>query len=85
VSIVVPYYNRAQFLNENIQSVIDLDYKNIELTVIDDGSKNNRVEVIRKLIPECKARFKRFEFRHRPNKGLSATLNQGIIYSKGQV
>ncbi|MFT0213776.1 glycosyltransferase [Pseudomonas sp. F1_0610] len=84
VSIVVPCYNHENFVQETIQSIIDQDYKNIELIIIDDGSKDNSVSMIQKLVPACEARFVRFEFRHRQNKGLCATLNEGLAWSRGQ-
>lgn len=83
VSVVIPCYNHAQFVQETIQSVIDQDYENIELIIIDDGSKDNSVEVIEKMKPACEARFKRFEFRHRSNKGLSITLNEALEWCEG--
>lgn len=83
VSIVIPCYNHAQFVQETIQSVINQDYENIELIIIDDGSKDNSVEVIEKMKPACETRFKRFEFRHRPNKGLCATLNEALEWCEG--
>lgn len=84
VSIVIPCYNHAQFVQETIQSVIDQDYANIELIIIDDGSKDNSVEVIQEMIPVCEERFVRFEFRHRPNKGLCATLNEALEWCEGE-
>lgn len=84
VSIVIPCYNHAQFVQETIQSVIDQDYQNIELIIIDDGSKDNSVEKIQEMISVCEKRFKRFEFRHRPNKGLCATLNEALEWCEGE-
>jgi len=84
VSIVIPCYNHAQYVQETIQSVIDQDYDNIELIIIDDGSKDNSVEKIQELIPACEKRFVRFEFRHRPNKGLCATLNEAMKWCEGE-
>ena len=84
VSIVIPCYNHAQFVQETIQSVIDQDYENIELIIIDDGSKDNSVDVIQEMIPACEERFVRFEFRYRPNKGLCATLNEALEWCEGE-
>src|SRR5690554_4831249 len=84
VSIVIPCYNHAQFVQESIQSVIEQDYENIELIIIDDGSKDNSVEVIQEMIPACEERFVRFEFRYRPNKGLCATLNESLEWCEGE-
>ena len=84
VSIVIPCYNHAQFVQETIQSVIDQDYENIELIIIDDGSKDNSVEIIQQMTPACEERFKQFEFRYRPNKGLCATLNEALEWCEGE-
>lgn len=84
VSVIVPCYNHAEFVRETIQSVIDQDYEKIELIVIDDGSKDSSVEAISEMIPSCNQRFVRFEFRHRPNKGLCATLNEALEWCEGE-
>ncbi|HCH8077766.1 TPA: glycosyltransferase, partial [Acinetobacter baumannii] len=84
VSIVIPCYNHANFVQDCIQSVIAQTYQNIELIIIDDGSKDGSVEKIQEFIGECEKRFVRFEFRNRPNKGLSATLNEALEWCQGE-
>lgn len=84
VSVVIPCYNHESFVQDSIQSVIDQTYENIELIIIDDGSKDSSVEKIQEMIPACKERFFRFEFRYRPNKGLSATLNEALEWCEGE-
>lgn len=84
VSVVVPCYNHEKYVQECIKSIIDQDYKNIELIIIDDGSSDGSVNKIEELIPECEKRFTRFEFRTRPNKGLCETLNEAINWCKGE-
>jgi len=79
VSVVVPCYNHEYYVEKTIESIINQTYKNIELIVIDDGSKDNSVKVIQELADKYD-----FTFIHRPNKGLSATLNEGIKLSKGK-
>ncbi|PKZ68323.1 glycosyl transferase [Moraxella osloensis] len=83
VSIVIPCYNHESFVQDCIQSVIDQTYQNIELIIIDDGSKDNSVAKIQEMISACKVRFTRFEFRTRANKGLSATLNEALEWCQG--
>lgn len=83
VSVVIPCYNHESFVQDSIQSVIDQTYQNIELIIIDDGSKDGSVDKIQEMIPTCQERFVRFEFRHRPNKGLSATLNEALEWCEG--
>lgn len=84
VSVVIPCYNHENFVQASIQSVINQTYENIELIIIDDGSKDKSVEKIREMIEACKERFVRFEFRSRPNKGLSSTLNEAIEWCQGE-
>lgn len=84
VSVVIPCYNHEKFVEYCIQSVIDQTYQNIELIIIDDGSRDGSVEKIQEMIPACQERFVRFEFRYRPNKGLSATLNEALNWSVGE-
>ena len=50
VSVIIPCYNHADFVQETIRSVIEQNYKNIELIIIDDGSKDNSVEKIKKIV-----------------------------------
>lgn len=83
VSVIIPSYNHAEYITDSIQSIIDQDYENIELIIIDDGSRDNSIEVISKMIPICEKRFVRFEFRSRPNKGLCATLNEALEWCEG--
>ena len=84
VSVVIPCYNHEQFVQDCIQSVIDQTYQNIELIIIDDGSSDGSVAKIQEMLLVCEERFTHFEFRHRPNKGLSTTLNEAIEWCQGE-
>ncbi|WP_201610403.1 glycosyltransferase family 2 protein [Psychrobacter submarinus] len=84
VSVIIPCYNHESYVIETIQSIIDQDYENIELIIIDDGSNDDSVIRIKEMIPLCKKRFKRFEFRSRLNKGLCATLNEALDWCEGE-
>ena len=84
VSVVIPCFNHENFVQQTIQSVIDQDYKNIELIIIDDGSKDSSVEKIKSLVSVCVNRFDKFYFIHRINKGLCETLNEAIEICSGE-
>lgn len=83
ISIIIPVYNHSQYVQDCIESVIAQDHGNIELIIIDDGSTDDSVAVIEPLLPACRKRFARFEFRSLPNKGLAATLNEGLDWAEG--
>jgi len=79
VSIIIPCYNHEKYVSQTIESIVNQTYRNIELIVIDDGSKDNSVNVIQKLADKYN-----FTFLYRSNKGLPTTLNEGIKLSKGK-
>lgn len=76
VSVVIPCYNHARFLAEAIESVLQQTYKNVEIIVIDDGSKDNTKEIA--------DQFSAVKYVYQPNQGLSAARNTGIDNSKGE-
>lgn len=84
VSIIIPCYNHRQYILDSIQSILNQTYQSIELIVIDDGSKDDSFEEIKKIESECRGRFIRFECYTRENKGLSATLNEAIKWCQGK-
>lgn len=79
VSIVIPTYNRADFLPKAIQSVLNQTYRNWEIIIIDDGSTDN-TEGIVKSYKEARIRY----ILHKSNLGLSAARNTGIKNSRGE-
>ncbi|MNR85751.1 Hyaluronan synthase [compost metagenome] len=83
VTIAIPCYNHAGFVQDSIRSVINQTYENIEFIIIDDGSTDQSVNKIKEILIECEQRFTRFEFRDRPNKGLCNTLNEALEWAQG--
>ena len=84
VSMCMSAYNHENYVQEAIQSVIDQDYKNIELIIINDGSSDSTHERIESLKFKCENRFIRFVYINRFNKGLTPTLNDLLRISKGK-
>ena len=78
VSIVIPAYNHARYLDEAIRSVLAQDYPNVELVVIDDGSTDDTHEVLQKYTGQ-------FQIIRQQNSGQSATLNRGWQISSGNI
>lgn len=83
VTMCVPVYNHEGFVEASIKSIVAQTYKNIELIIIDDGSTDGSAEVVSRFLEQCEARFTRFKFVSRPNKGLSATLNDALQWASG--
>lgn len=79
VSIIVPCYKQAHFLQESLQSVLDQSFENWECVIVNDGSPDNTEEVAQKW---C-ATDARFKYIKKPNGGLSSARNAGIAISRG--
>ena len=80
ISVVVPCYNQAQYLDECLQSVLDQTYTDWECIIVNDGSPDNTEDVAKKWV-EKDARF-RYLFKE--NGGLSSARNAGIEIAKGE-
>jgi glycosyltransferase involved in cell wall biosynthesis len=78
VSVIIPSYNMARFLPQAVDSVLAQTYKNIEIQIIDDGSKDNTPDVIRRWDGNPRVRVHR-----QVNGGLSHARNQGIALTRG--
>lgn len=84
VSVIIPAYNHSQYIQEAIQSVIGQTYKNIELIVIDDGSKDDTWTKINEMKNVCEERFVRVVFETQQNKGTCLTLNKLLQLAEGE-
>jgi len=81
VSIVVPAYNEENKIAHTINSLKKLDYKKLEVIIVNDGSSDNTSKVVRENIKGDK----RFIFiDNKINKGKAASMNQGISIAQGK-
>jgi alpha-1,3-rhamnosyltransferase len=83
ISVIIPIYNHEQYIQEAIQSIINQNYQNLELIIIDDGSKDNSFNKALEMEDLCKKRFSRFLCKKQKNKGVCETCNQLIKLSRG--
>lgn len=84
VSVLMPAYNHENYVQYAINSVMASTYQNIELIVIDDGSKDRTYEKIIELKPECEKRFTRVIMDTQANSGTCRTLNRMLSLAKGE-
>ena len=80
VSIIVPVYNVEQYLRECIQSLVNQTYSNIEIILVDDGSK----DASGKICDELKKEDWRIKVIHKENAGLGYARNSGLDIAQGE-
>lgn len=80
ISVIVPVYNVERFLEKCISSILSQSFKEFELILVNDGSKDNSG----KICNWYKEKDQRIEVIHQENLGLSAARNAGIEVSKGE-
>ena len=83
VSVIVPAYNHENYVQDTIKSIINQTYKNIELVVIDDGSKDSTWSKILEMKAECEKRFVNIHFETKQNEGTCKTMNKLLSYANG--
>ena len=83
ISIIIPVYNRANLIKETLDSIKLQTYTNWECIIVDDGSIDDTIGVIKKTI-ECDIRFKIFKRPIKLNKGPSSCRNYGVSLCSGK-
>ena len=81
VSIIIPVYNVAPYLEEALDSVVNQTYTNLEIIIIDDGSTDDSYKKCEKYA----AKDTRIRLIHQENKGLSTARNVGLNVMKGDI
>ena len=79
VSIVTPSFNQAAFLEQTICSVLEQDYPNIEYWVIDGGSTDNSIEIIKQFAPRLAG------WVSEKDKGQADGINKGLTKATGEI
>lgn len=77
-SIVLPVYNAEKYVANAINSVINQDYKNWELIIVDDGSNDNSYKVIKEFLND-----NRINYIYEKNSGVSAARNNALKHANG--
>ena len=79
VSVLIPCYNAEKYIGETLESVFRQTWQNIEVIVVDDGSKDNSADVVR--------RFRRPNLKliEQTNHGQTASLNECLAHANGDL
>lgn len=77
-SIVTPSFQQGRFIERTIESVLSQDYPNIEYLVLDGGSRDETVSILKK-------HGGRIRWVSRPDRGQSDAINQGLRASRGEI
>jgi glycosyltransferase involved in cell wall biosynthesis len=81
LSVVLPVYNTAPFLEEAVNSILHQTMADFEVIIVNDGSTDNSEEIIRKLLPrDGRLRYHKLE----KNSGLSVARNEGFRFVRGE-
>ena len=77
-SIIIPVYNVENYIKKCLESIKGQTYKNFEVIIVNDGSKQNEKEIIKPFLKD-----KRFKYYEKENGGLSDARNYGVGYAAG--
>ncbi|ERJ23722.1 glycosyltransferase family 2 protein [Campylobacter concisus] len=80
VSVVMSVYNAEKYLDAAIRSILEQTYNNFEFIIINDGSNDRSLEIIKKY----KNEDDRIVLISRENRGLISSLNEGIVKARGE-
>lgn len=80
VSVITPSFQQGGFIRETIESVMSQDYPHVELIVMDGGSRDGTVDILRESASKYGSRFRFFSEK---DKGQSNALNKGLALAKG--
>jgi len=79
ISVIIPIYNTSKYLKYCIESVLNQDYKNVEVLLVNDGSTDNSG----KICENYKDAHKRVKVIHQNNSGASTARNKGLDHATG--
>lgn len=80
VSIIMPSYNTAQYIEKTIKSVLDQTYTNWELIIVDDCSTDNTDEVVKNYLTDKRIKY----LKNEQNSGAAVSRNRALREAKGQ-
>ncbi|MFM5881720.1 glycosyltransferase family 2 protein [Methanobrevibacter gottschalkii] len=80
VSVIVPVYNNCEYIESTLSSIINQNFDNFEIIVIDDGSTDNSLEIVKEKLSASDISY---QIIHQENAGVSCARNRGIEVACG--
>lgn len=80
ISVIVPVYNTAKYVESSVRSIMNQTYKNLEIICVNDGSTDNSMEILMRL----KTEDNRIVIIDKQNEGLGLTRNKGMEIMTGE-
>jgi glycosyltransferase involved in cell wall biosynthesis len=78
ISVIIPVYGVEKYIASTVQSVLDQTYKNFEILIIDDASRDKSIEICQNFTDP------RIKIIHQANRGLAGARNTGIRHAQGE-
>ncbi len=79
ITVVTPSYNQGQYIKTTIESVLNQNYRNVEYLVMDGGSSDNTIEILKSYDDE------RLQWVSEPDNGQSDAINKGMRQATGDI
>lgn len=94
-SVIIPLYNKADYIEKAVESVLNQSFQGFELIIVNDGSTDNSLEIVQQLLYGAKSRYnnlhaersrgattKQLNIINQPNAGVSTARNKGVEAAK---
>lgn len=79
ISVVIPVYGVEKYIRQCLESIINQTYKNLEIIVVNDGTKDNSIKIVEEYLSD-----ERIKITNQENSGVSVARNKGIEEARGE-
>ena len=79
ISVIIPIYNVEQYIEQCLVSILEQSYDNLEVILVNDGTKDNSMRIIEKYLSDS-----RIKVINKENGGLSSARNTGLDIATGE-
>ncbi len=84
VSVIIPLYNKEEYIERTLKSIVQQTYENVECIIVDDASTDNSLKIVRQFVDSYKGPIEFHVFQHKKNKNVGGARNTGIDKATGE-